>query len=136
MHIVKVEHDRCNEYDETKYYVVPDSMDVGTALEEIHKAQAEYLGVVEKNRGLNKPAPIGHFAKDFPDGMTVAEIKQKQADYEKAIAAYEKAMKEQNGSFDTHLAAHGIVPLWKYEGDELVTTSLDWGHRHGYNLSY
>lgn len=136
MKILKLEHDRCNEFDCVKYYIAPNLSD--EELEAlIEQAQIAYLKAYDDFKKA-EPGPVfvSRNIADYPSDMTISEIKLKVQEYELSRAEYEKLKKTETRTFDDYLHKFNIFPLWKYEGKEMFVTSVYWGHRHGDSLEY
>jgi hypothetical protein len=138
MRIVKVEHERCGDLEETVYYVIPEHLEGDAVYDAVHAAVDSYLKAREEAQALNPlPSPVSRYIQDIADEtMTIGEAKAMFSAYEQARAQRDAVTRKVSGSFETHLKSLGFIPLWAYKGDDLMTSSAYWGHKHGQKLDY
>lgn len=145
MKLVAIEHQRCDEYEHTKYYIVPEGLDEADVNEAVEKAQESYLAALIEVEGIIKPEVMPEMSvlriKD--DGLTVGELKARWKKYENDLDAYRAAQRKVAGSFDDHLHKLGFISLFDYsnyqgykDGTDYFRVQADWGHRHGQVLEY
>lgn len=142
MRILRVYHTRCNELEDTSsFVVVPEGKTTKEADEDVYKAQNAYIAALEALR-TSKPKPtIPNYYNNYdylPETMTLKEVRAlKEAD-KKAEAEYAKLERAASRSFEAYLCDLGYRLLSDL-GDEdegVMTSALDWGHRHGMYLQY
>ena len=135
MKLVKCSHYRCGEIDGTTYLMAPD----GTTEEEFEKDAQEsadwqiaaiqrWRGSHEKPKQPSYPYPTLH---DFPDSMTIAEARAIHEEGKKQWEEYRRLEQETTKPFAEYMRTRGYLPLWEYEGEDMLTATVSWGHPHG-----
>lgn len=135
MKFVRIEHERCDEWNGYTYAFAPDEWSEDDIDNAVQRAQKSYLEQVRAAKeGVPKPhyEPAVTFYERHPD-LTIREAKAKYAEKAKELADWQARARQQTTSFETFLTREGFIPL----GDaDAVDIDLDWGHRHGTRLNY
>lgn len=134
MQLVKIEHNRCGEYDGTEYILAPDEWKQDRIAETIRSVVKELIhdAKLVKESPLNPgfhPVFVGN-----PD-KTVREI---QTDFENRRQKYQNWVEENKHltrSFEERLREKGFVSLWEKSADVLKISTY-WDHNHGLDLNY
>ena len=139
MRIANIEFERCNEYDESAWYVVPDHI---ATEDEVHKivqtARDEYLAAALAFHKSIDPGsgPVIQIEQVSDDSKTVGELKAAIAAHKLRVAEHQKLAEVRTGAFEDVLVRYGFVKLWKYKGDDVIKCVVDFGHNHGVRLEY
>jgi hypothetical protein len=140
------EHIRCDEWDGTNTYVwVPDDWNEDLFDEKARNAQKAYLVHIEELKELKEPTYIssynthGHFKNNtFPDDMTIGEAKKMLEENETKRNEWSKKKDKANRGLLPFLMEQGMTPFYEIGSEEIeiLSTDLNWGHRHGTNIKY
>ena len=130
--IIKIEHDRCSEFDKYSYYFCPPNLNEDQISEAALQAQQNYLLQIKSQ--TSKPQFKSLEAKFYPDSTTVAEIKAQHQNYLDQIEKYQSLQKTMH--LDFHMEKLGFTPLHDYKGPMIQNVSFAWGHLHGTTLNY
>jgi len=140
MKVVRINHDRCNEWDVTTYALAPDEWSNGEVMSRVGKAQDEYQQTVNELAKVMKETPPGMqrpFSspqyKNYPD-KTVREVDELHAEQVERYKAYEAEKRKGYRSFSSYLEDQGFTRLDNYE--DAVVVEVYWGHQHGTKLDY
>ncbi len=131
MNIVKITHDKCDQYSKTDYYVVPDGKTADAVSDDVEAAQKAYFKARDDfNAAYPKPVDQQYMMSDgwkkYPDDMTVGDAKRHEAEMQRDEVA---------GSFQSHLATLGYLTMYA-ASDQFFQASADWGHHHGQELRF
>jgi hypothetical protein len=136
--LVRIQHDRCNDYDGTEYVLAPADWDDDKIRTEIRAACGQMIKDAQQVSESPLKPPWTPPYDAHPD-KTVAEVKGLHAEQQ---ATY-KAWQEENGqltrSLQERLRERGFFALWDDEQDEktgVVHVEQYWGHQHGLTLNY
>jgi hypothetical protein len=137
MKLVKIACDRCNEYEKTIYYMAPGSMSDGDIELAVIEASQAYLDAYNKAKlDHPKPAYLQTHIDKFDNALTIGEAKALVVENQRQINEANALVSAVAGSFASHLKHFGIIRLESYEGENVVETSVYWGHKHGEKLDY
>jgi len=136
MKLVKIEHERCNEYDTCSYVWAPETKTQEEIQSDVDAAQSEYLEMLKQFRA-KFPTPISSInnppLNSLPRNLTVGEILDIQASEEERYSQYSK-QRELLSNFESFLYIRGYVGFHERHSD--VACTLNWGHRHADPLQY
>lgn len=138
MKLARIEHDRCNEFDCHTFVWIPDVMERDEFNKIVKLAQEEYLKAESEFKRMTRPLDPGYSPQyDKYPNKTVAEVKTAFDEARIIYTEYEKKLSDARLHFCSHLikaSGDRIKSFW--DGDFLITSHIDWGHRHGENLNY
>lgn len=137
--LVKIEHVRCGEteWGQYTYLIAPADKTQEQFEKDVDIASDNYLAAKEKFKQLNsKPKYRTSHLDQFDENLTIKEAKQiiKQEEYERDL--WSKKEKEYSGDFSYYMQQLGYSYLSDFDEDEIMTTSVNWGHRHGEHIDY
>lgn len=134
VHLIRVEHERCSEWEGYEYFVAPDKLSkdqVAMIVDDIVREQIEDAKAVQ----LAPEAPKT-FQVDFrahPDKL----VREVIAEHETAKAAHERWKHDHPEllrSFADRMRDRGLLPITDINKDDSVIAN--WGHNHGLDLKY
>lgn len=139
LQLVKVTHERCQEWSGTTYVFAPAEWDEELIQSKIDAAVAEYLAAVQMKK-LNSPKPndyVQHggppFAK-YPD-KTVKEVQELWAEMKAEWEVWWQSHQPAKQKFGTFLGEQGFTSF--YNGTlDVLEVYADWGHLHGTRIDY
>lgn len=135
MYIIKVTHDRCDEYDKTTFYV-SNIVSRYEALSILDRAQKEYMEFVKTNVTNTRPEQPSADLSSYPPEMTIGELQKKKREWKDQFDAWQASKQNTENFFKNYLANFGIFPVEEYDGDDIVDHYLNWGHNHGVTFYY
>lgn len=160
MKLLKVEHNRCDEYAASTYLWVPDEYaevdedghqsKLHDAIEEAEKAYLADLEAYKVALATDAPPNPGYSfnVKDYSDNWTIREAKAAYEERKAAYQAHQQKVTLGNETFESYLldAIPGSFSLWEgfdsswndREGPFPETLYFEqyWGHRHGTHIDY
>jgi len=138
MRLVAIEHERCDEYDKTEYFVIPEGMPLEEVDDAVAMAQSKYIDALTKFKtsGNLPQCPPTNIGQVNDDSKTIGELKADLRAYGIKQTNHVRLEQEVAGTFEKHLGLLGFVKLSDYVGTDFVKTGVNWGHRHGQNLNY
>ena len=141
MKLARVDHYRCEQpagkWGLYSYVWVPDTMtedEFGVLCE---AARSAYL---DNEQEWKKAAPVyppgyGASVEQYPDGMTIAEVKAAHAEKEKAYKDYETKRANARKHFAELLVEASAGTIKKFWNEPpAIKHQLDWGHNHGVTI--
>jgi hypothetical protein len=134
--LVRVQHDRCGEYDGTEYVLAPIDWDAERVRAEIRVVVEETIADAKaiKEAPLNPPHHPPY--AEHPD-KTVAAVQALHAAQRAAFSEWNKKNLHLSRSFVERMRERGFVALWDDEAETgAYTAGAYWGHNHGLKLNY
>lgn len=138
MKLIKIEHNRCEDWDGSSYLWAPKDFTEDKIEDDILYAQKEYekdttIAIANKENPKliykpYSPIPFGN----YPD-KTVKEVQEIWEQERIKYNEWQSKLKPAAQSFENYLIKKGYVNF--YEG-EMETYIAYWGHRHGVPLKY
>lgn len=131
MKLAKVVHDRCNEYDNTTYLLVPDDLAEEEFDSACRRASTAYIrdaAAYKYHPTISDPG-YSFSAVGYPDDWTIGQAK---LDWQEKKAKYEEWKEKRQSarrSFTVYLQAQ--IPGSADISDCEFETILIWGHQHG-----
>lgn len=146
MQLVRIRHERCNEYDGVETLVLaPSEWSEDEINSHIFKAQDAYLEDVQRLMQIEKEEAPAHYwnfqqfieKADLRPNMTLVEARKLFEEYQAKSKAFKEKLNARHKRFDVYLTAEGFVTIWSDEAEQHITTAdVNWGHRHGWPLQY
>jgi len=133
MRLVRILHDRCNEWDGTEHVLAPDDWDMDKVYDLVDEAVKECIVAAKEEIKELPHVPYRPDYSQFPD-KTVREI---NAEHAVKVEAAKKAKTERDEltkTFRQRLLNKGFKSL-DADPDSVEVTAY-WGHGHGLNFRY
>lgn len=137
MKLVRIEHVRCGEYDGYTYMLAPDDTSEDKLDNDVFTAMNNYLNALGEFKKLNKRPERLYFNLDnIPDNVTMSEAKELTKQRDEEIKKWDDAERKCTRSFGCWMHDLGYRFLSEAEDNEIMESSVNWGHRHGEHIEY
>lgn len=137
MKLVRVTHDRCDEYDGREFFLAPEDWSEDFIADLVAKVRKEMIADAEllKNgpEDIPRPATWAPFSA-YPDKLVSEVLADWEADKE-AYKNWSDRQKHLKRSFADRMKEEGFVSLWADEAG-IFDVTCHWGHSHDLTLNY
>lgn len=134
MKLVKITHERCDEYDGIEYVLAPDGWWHDKVRDLVNNVIKEMLDDARQIKESPCKPSFNPVYQDYPD-MTVREVQTLHAAQTEQYNAWLEKNKLLTRSFEERLCDKGFISLSDKNAD-LVSVKAYWGHNHGLDLNY
>lgn len=143
MKLIRIQHERCNEWSASSYALAPDDWDDEQISRAIRAAQDDYLAFEQEFRerqsdnGFTAHYFPGHPSYEQHPDKTVREVQELHAAQKTEWQRWRDREYQSRQPFSAYLEKHGLIRLVNAEEEHGIQEfDLDWGHRHGWRLDY
>jgi hypothetical protein len=141
MKIIKINHERCNEYEKSTYLVDLFDLTEEQINKDIEDSQTEFLKAKYDNSNLGEPPEHLYINSDnlnyFPIDMTIGQLKEKIETRNQEFDEYYKKNRALERPFSFYMQKRGYKTLSELgESSTIFIKILNWDHRHGMVLDY
>lgn len=140
MQLVRIEHNRCDEYDCETFGWVPNDWTEEQFEEAVERAEKAYLEAYYEWKRIKDKAPENlypHNRLEFYNNHPNLTVKRAKEMFEEVGAkrkAWEQEYNKGRRTFMDFLSKEGVTPFSEIE--PVFSTDIYWGHRHGDDLEY
>jgi hypothetical protein len=133
--IVRIRHERCQEWDGNEYMLAPDEWGPDQIRQAVRDARDELIADAKTIETYPAKPP---FSTPFSQHLdkTVQEVLDMHEAQKLAYKVWLQENRYLSRSFETRLCERGFQSLEEGEDPDAVDVNLDWGHNHGLALNY
>lgn len=136
MRILKLNHERCGEWDDATYLFVPSNKSLEEVYEDVNWARKQVIENGHMSLG-SRPTPLSNYLEAFKeDSISIAEAKRQVKKRAQEINDFDEAQWKKNRSFTSYMQERGYKTIHEMDENELIVTDVDWGHSHGVTITY